>query len=92
MFGDVNELQLKHLLPWVQHNKKVLLYPHEIKIDRNSALKVKVQNSYFKGPNYLIKAYLNKEAVYFEHSSEIQSGKEVAIGIKAKTIASRFHQ
>ncbi|CAM4104812.1 ABC transporter ATP-binding protein [Gillisia limnaea] len=89
LFGDVNELRLKDLIPSDKSRKKVLLYPHEIKIVRNSAIKVKVQNSYFKGSKYLIKAHLNNDTIYFEHTAKIDQGKEVFIGIKEKLIDTR---
>jgi len=68
----------------------VLLYPHEIKIVRNSAIKARVESSYFKGSGYLIKADLNGEVIYFEHYRELAEGKIIAVEVSGELINSRI--
>ena len=90
LFGDINSISLKNLVPSEKSRKKVLLYPHEIKIVRNSGIKARVENSYFKGSGYLIKADLNGEVIYFEHSRELTEGKIVAVEVSGELINSRI--
>ncbi|MFO8148533.1 MAG: ABC transporter ATP-binding protein [Gillisia sp.] len=90
LFGDVNSISLRNLMPSEKSRKKVLLYPHEIKIVRNSEIKAKVENSFFKGSNYLIKAHLNNEPIYFEHSRKLAKGENVPIEVSAELINSRI--
>lgn len=90
LFGDVNELKIKELIPSENSRKKVLLYPHEIKVSTESNLKVSVKNSFFKGPNFLIKATFKGENIFFEHASELEKGQEIGISISEELIKSRI--
>jgi ABC-type Fe3+/spermidine/putrescine transport system ATPase subunit len=90
LFGDVNELILSSLLPEKKSRKKILLYPHEIKLEKASNLRVKVLASYFKGGNYLIKSMLKSQIVYFDHASELKVGENIGIVIEQKLIESRI--
>lgn len=90
LFGDVNEIMLKNLIPSETSRKKVLLYPHEIKVVPKSLLKAQVLQSYFKGGNFLIKAQLNAEIIYFEHLMELAEGERVAVQVSGQLIASRI--
>lgn len=89
LFGDVNEIMLKNLLPSEKSRKKVLLYPHEIKVVSKSHLNTRVLCSYFKGGNFLIKGELNGEIIYFEHSRELVEDEIVAVDVSAELIAFR---
>ncbi len=90
LFGDVNELMLKNLIPTEKGRKKVLLYPHEIKVVSSSHLNVRVLKSYFKGENFLIKATLNGEIIYFDYSKELAEGDTVAVKISEQLFNSRI--
>ena len=89
LFGDVNEIMLNKLIPSEKSRKKVLLYPHEIKVGSKSNLRVRVLRSYFKGGNFLVKAELIGEIIYFEHLLELTEGEIVAIEISKQLIKSR---
>ena len=90
LFGDVNELMLKTLLTNENSRKKILLYPHEINQDNKADLKVEVVASYFKGNNFLIKASLNNQSIFFENAEELPEGKTVNIAIDKGLIKSRI--
>jgi len=90
LFGDVNDIMLKNLIPSEKSRKKVLLYPHEIKVVSKSQLNARVLKSYFKGGNFLIKAELNGEMIYFEHLLELVAGESVAVEISEQLIKSRI--
>ena len=90
LFGDVNELMLKTLLANENSRKKILLYPHEINQDNKADLKVEVVASYFKGNNFLIKASLNNQSIFFENAEELPEGKTVNIAIDKGLIKSRI--
>jgi len=89
LFGDVNEIMLKNLIPSEKSRKKILLYPHELKVVSKSHLNAQVLRSYFKGANFLIKAELNGEIIYFEHILELAEGERVAVEVSGQLIASR---
>lgn len=89
LFGDVNEIRLKNLIPSEKSRKKILLYPHEIKVISKSHLKAQVIKSYFKGRNFLVNAALNGEIIYFEHLLELGEGEIVSVDVSGELINSR---
>lgn len=90
LFGDVNHIMLKNLKPGNNSRKRVVLYPHDIKIQNNSAVKAEVKNSYFKGENFLIQAKLNGEEILVEHKNDLKPGKMVGLKISEKLISERL--
>ncbi|MEZ4838854.1 ABC transporter ATP-binding protein [Flavobacterium sp.] len=69
LFGDVNEI------PGFYFNQKEnqLLYPHQLKIVKNSNLKVTVSNAYFRGNHYLIEAHYPEGVLFFENENHLQT-------------------
>lgn len=69
LFGDVNEI------PGFYFNQKEnqLLYPHQLKIVKNSNLKVTVTNAYFRGNHYLIEAHYPEGVLFFENENHLQT-------------------
>jgi len=72
-FDDINEVIIE--------DSKELLYPHQIKIVANSALKATVLNTYFKGTYWLIEASLNNQIVYINHDKEVAKQKIVSLNV-----------
>ncbi len=89
LFGDVYEILLKDLQPGIKGRKRILLYPHEIKIGRNTGISAVVKQSYFKGVTWLIHANLNGCVVFLEHSRELTEGKIIELKVEEKLIQSR---
>ncbi|MDN3596024.1 ABC transporter ATP-binding protein [Zunongwangia endophytica] len=89
LFGDVNEVMLKDIVQNETSEKKIILYPEEIKVSRKSAIKATVIESYFKGSNYLIEADLNGNIVFAEHSAAIPSGAPIYFQISKLLIQKR---
>ena len=81
MFDDVNEITL--------NGKKVLLYPHQLKVVEKSELytelvevKAKVLNSYFKGYYWLIEAEIDNQKVFFNHVIDIEIGVNISLSFQ----------
>ncbi len=89
LFGDINEVMLRSISPEETNRKMILLYPHEIKLGKSSDVQVEVLDSYFKGGNFLIKAMLKNQIIYFENTEEIVAGETVTIKIDKNLITSR---
>ena len=81
LFGEVNELKLSQFSEIEGEDETLLLYPHQLKITDNGALKVVVKQSYFKGSHYLIKAVANRNVIFFDHNSELETNIEVSLGL-----------
>ena len=90
LFGDVNHIMLKNLRENETSRKKVVLYPHDIRVQNNSGIKAEVKNSYFKGETFLIEAKLNGENILLEHQKELEPGKEIGLKISEKLIEKRL--
>ncbi len=58
-----------------------IIYAHQIKTVDNSNLKAVVLESYFNGRNYLIKAKLSSEIVFFEHNKTLQKNDSICLKI-----------
>ena len=81
LFGEVNELKKSQFSEIEGEDETLLLYPHQLKITNNGALKAVVKQSYFKGSHYLIKAVANKNVIFFDHNSELEINVEVSLGL-----------
>ena len=80
-FNEINEIPLHKIDPKNTSKETILVYPNQLKIVKNSTIKVTVISSYFKGSYYLIEAELNEKIIYFEHEIKLNKGEEVAIDI-----------
>ncbi len=89
LFGDINEMMLRSVSPKETSKKQILLYPHEIKLDRSSGIEVEVLESYFKGGDFLIKAKLKNKILFFEHAEKIAKGEKISIAVDENLIRSR---
>lgn len=59
-----------------------IIYAHQLKVIDDSNLKAKVSESYFNGKNYLIKAELNNETIFFEHNNTLQKNDSICLEIR----------
>lgn len=74
LFGDVNEIMVD--------GKMQLVYPHQLQVDANAALRVIVQKSYYKGSHYLHECQNKKGILYFEDENEYKHGMELGLVVK----------
>lgn len=58
LFGDVNEM--------VMDGKTQFIYPNQLKITDQSAIRVIVKNNYFRGSHYLVAGQQEGNTIYFE--------------------------
>jgi ABC-type Fe3+/spermidine/putrescine transport system ATPase subunit len=74
LFSDVNEI--------TRNNTPFLLYPHQIQVVEEPALKAVVLHSYFKGFYWLIEADFEGQTIFFNHPIPLVSGKEVSLNFE----------
>src|SRR5690606_24567605 len=89
LFGDINEVKVKDILPTEKSRKKLLLYPHEIKVSKTSEVKAMIIQSYFKGNVWLLEADLNGNKIFLEHPENIEAGKIISIDIDTNLVEKR---
>ncbi|MFV8225386.1 ABC transporter ATP-binding protein [Christiangramia aquimixticola] len=90
LFGDVNHVMLKNIQQDNTSKKRVVLYPHEIRVDHNSPIKVEVKKSYFKGETFLIVADLHGEEILLEHPTNKENGEIIGLNISEDLIIKRL--
>ena len=90
LFGDVNYVMLKNFRKNESSRKRVLLYPHEIKIAGSSEIEAEVIKTYFKGENYLIEANLNGEKILLENKEEVIPGEKIHLKVSESLISQRL--
>lgn len=74
LFDEVNVIAESFLKPAGNAGKKILVYPHQLKITTQSLLVVTVKRSYFKGNHYLVEAQYSDGTLFFNHISALQKG------------------
>ena len=90
LFGEVNEIRVKQLIPSSNSEKRILLYSHEMKIVEESKLKVAVQKCFFRGINYLIESTIDNETIFFENSFAMKKNEKVFLSANLDTIQNRL--
>jgi iron(III) transport system ATP-binding protein len=90
LFGDVNHIMLKNIRINEDSRKRVVLYPHDIRVTNDSPIKAEVKKTYFKGETFLIMAELNKEEILLEHNEDIEKGKIIGLKISEDLIVNRL--
>lgn len=89
LFGDINEVKVKDIFSSEKSRKKVLLYPHEIKVSNGTEANAMIIHSYFKGNAWLLEADLNGNKIFLEHPECIEKGKTVSIYIDPLLVEKR---
>lgn len=82
LFGEVNQIPSHWFNLSKSSTEIMLVYPHQLKIVENSKLSVIVNKSYFKGSHYLIESRLENETIFFDHSSNLETGTTVCLNRK----------
>ena len=74
-FGDVNSLKID--------GKIRLLMPHQLEVSSSETeFKATVMKSYFKGSYYLIEAFSDTKAIYFNHNTNLKANTTVFLKSK----------
>lgn len=81
LFGEVNEIKLELLTLTQKTDETVLIYPHQLIVAEGGPLQVIVEQCYFKGSRYLIKAALGRQVIFFEHHGALPAEKEVSLNV-----------
>ncbi|MGY5849316.1 ABC transporter ATP-binding protein [Salegentibacter sp. F14] len=89
LFGEINEIMIKHLIKTETSRRKILLYPHEISFSTKSEIKVEIKRNFFRGQHYLIKANLNGQEIYIENPGPLKEGKIIGIKVSPELIDTR---
>lgn len=64
LFGDVNEITI--------NDKNKFVYPNQLRVVQKSNLKVKIQNSFYRGSHYLIESKSENSTIFFNSNYKIE--------------------
>lgn len=73
LFGDVNEISIDSITKFV--------YPNQLRVVQKSNLKVKIQNSYYRGSHYLIESKSGNSTIFFNSNYEIEQNAIIFLEI-----------
>lgn len=90
LFGDVNYVMLKNIDSESKSRKRILLYPHEIEINAASKIEAEVEQCFFRGEDYLIKAKLNAEELLIRHSEAKETGDKIGVFVAKELMDKRI--
>lgn len=80
LFGEVNEMKMSNFVDLEDNeDEAIILYPHQLKVNKDGKLKAVVKQCYFKGSHYLVKAAFERRAIFFESKSELDFNQEVSL-------------
>lgn len=81
LFGEVNEIAVDDENG---ETTTLLLYPHQLKVAQSGFIQVLIKQSFFKGNRYLIKAILEKQVIFFEHTASLENETLVYLEVNNK--------
>ncbi|MEG9327551.1 ABC transporter ATP-binding protein [Salinimicrobium catena] len=90
LFGEVNELPAELFLSDVAARKKLILYPHEVRLANKNGMKAEVKNSFFRGNHFLIATEMCGHEVLLTHSEDLKEGEQIQIQIDEELLRKRI--
>ena len=91
LFGQVNELPIKLLKEYAETDAKVLVYPHEFEISKESGVEVYVMNNHFKGNHYLIEGITDDgQHIFFSNSHALKVHVKVFLNLPLPLVNKRM--
>lgn len=81
LFGEVNELPKSWFYPKASKEETLLLYPHQLMIGSEAGVELTVQQSYFRGSYWLIKAEYRGKKILFNSEKKLSQNNKIALSI-----------
>lgn len=82
LYDDVNEIPATVLGIPAEPEKKIIVYPFQLKVVPVSDFEVMVIRSYFKGNGYLVEAAFQNRSVFFESESTLEKNSTVCLAYR----------
>lgn len=77
LFGDVNKIMIE--------GKAHFIYPHQLRIVPESAIRAEISKCYYKGSHYLIEARSDNQIIFFENDSTVPENSVVFLQYEGLT-------
>ncbi len=92
LFGEANKIPINIVKTYADTKRNIIVYAHEFKISEKSGLAITVEESFYLGSYFLIKGNHDGQAIFFHHSSTMETGREVFLNVSIETINQRLAQ
>jgi ABC-type Fe3+/spermidine/putrescine transport system ATPase subunit len=89
LFGEVNELPASLFFEGQPPRKKIILYPHDIRLSSNGKYRAVVKNVFFKGSFFLTEVEMQGKSIFVEHPEGLEKGKSVRLHIEQGLLEKR---
>ncbi|WP_025743650.1 ABC transporter ATP-binding protein [Aquimarina pacifica] len=90
LFGEVNKIRLQTFFPEYNNGESVLIYPHELRINKNSTVRARVKKSYFQGSHFLIESVFANGIIFIENMHSFSENEEIGIEVSQELLVSRL--
>lgn len=90
LFGEVNELPAALFIKDLPTRRKVILYPHEIKITNTGRYKAVVKNHFFRGSHFLVEVEMEGQVIFIEDPKSWKKGEPVSLSINPESLQKRI--
>ena len=78
LFNEVNVIPVG----WFNNTEEIICYPEQLAVNEKG-IEVIVENSYFKGADYLIQATYQDETLLFNSLEKLETGQKVKLALKS---------
>jgi ABC-type Fe3+/spermidine/putrescine transport system ATPase subunit len=90
LFGEVNELPASLFFENQNPRKKVILYPHEVRLSKEKKYKAIVKESFFRGSHYLQEVEMEKHKILLELPEDLETGKIIYLEFSPQLLQKRL--
>lgn len=91
LLGEANLIPIEILKSYASTTRKIIVYAHELKMSSKSGLQVRVQESFYMGAFYRVRASTDTGMdIYFNADSPPEPGSEVFLNASLETINKRL--
>lgn len=90
LFGEVNEVPASLFLKTLTANKKIILYPHEVRVTDSGLYKAVVKKTFFRGSSFLTEVEMEGQQILLEYPEAVAHGKTLYLQVAPELLKKRL--
>lgn len=90
LFGEVNQLPVNWFIP--EQKGTLLIYPHELILNAEGRIKAIVEECYFEGHSYLVKARIGGRRIFFRNELPLKREYTISLELKDGVLEYRLNR
>ncbi len=91
LFGEANKIPITILKSYAKTKRRIIVYPHELKVSEKSGLETTVKSSFYMGTHYMIIGTYENQNIYFNYHKPIEKGKNIFLNVSIEIINKRMN-